>query len=47
MSPSAGLPDGIRELIEHLRAQAAAMVSLVDRLERLATGGNLVSHPGP
>lgn len=27
---------GIRELIEHLRAQAAAMVSLVDRLERIA-----------
>jgi hypothetical protein len=32
----AGIVDGIRELIEHLRAQAAAMVSLVDRLERLA-----------
>lgn len=27
---------GIRELIEHLQAQAAAMVSMVDRLERIA-----------
>ena len=29
--------DCIRELIEHLRAQAAAMVCLVDRLERVST----------
>jgi hypothetical protein len=31
-----GIAAGIRELIEHLRSQAAAMVSLVDRLERIA-----------
>lgn len=30
-----GLADGICELIEHLRVQAATMVELVDRLERL------------
>ena len=32
----AGLVDVIRELIEHLRAQAATMVELVGRLGRLA-----------
>lgn len=32
-----GIAAGIRELIEHLRSQAAAMVSLVDRLERIAS----------
>lgn len=31
-----GIADCIRELIDHLRAQAEAMVSLVDRLERIA-----------
>jgi len=31
-----GIADGIRELIEHLRVQAATMVLLVDRLERIA-----------
>lgn len=31
----AGLVDVIRELIEHLRAQAATMVELVGRLGRL------------
>lgn len=32
----AELVDGIRELIEHLRTRVAAMVSLADRLERIA-----------
>lgn len=32
----AALVDGIRELIEHLRVQAAAIVTLADRLERIA-----------
>ena len=32
----AGLADGIRELIEHLRFQAEAIKSLADRLERVA-----------
>lgn len=30
------LVDGVCELIEHLRSQAEAIVSLVDRLERIA-----------
>lgn len=32
----AELADGIRELIKHLRVQAAAIVTLADRLERIA-----------
>jgi len=32
----AGLADGIRELIEHLRLQAEAIVPMADRLERIA-----------
>lgn len=32
----AGLAAGIRELIEHLRVQAASIASLADRLERIA-----------
>jgi hypothetical protein len=32
----AALADGIRELIEHLRVQAAAIATLADRLERIA-----------
>ena len=32
------LADGIRELIEHLRVQAAAIAPLADRLERIAIG---------
>jgi hypothetical protein len=35
-SDVSGITDGIRELIDHLRAQAAALVCLVDRLERIA-----------
>jgi len=31
-----GLADGVRKLIEHLRYQADAIMSLADRLERLA-----------
>ena len=33
------LAAGIRELIEHLRVQAAAIVTLADRLERIAPPG--------
>jgi hypothetical protein len=36
LAAEADLADGIRELIEHMRVQAAVMVSLVDRLERIA-----------
>jgi len=37
VSAETAIADGIRELIEHLRAQAAALVSLVDRLERITS----------
>jgi hypothetical protein len=35
LADEAELANGIRELIEHLQVQVAAMVSLVDRLERI------------